>query len=69
MAVIVPTQKKENSETLSLQSLRDWSKKMMPAYAIPTDLRVVENIHKNAMGKVNKKALIQQLFPSNETFN
>lgn len=38
----------------------------MAPYAIPTVLKVVEKLPKNAMGKVNKKQLLKAMFPEAE---
>lgn len=43
-------------------SLKDFCRDKMPAYKLPTVLRVVPSIPRNAMGKVNKKELRKALF-------
>eukprot|EP00656_Telonema_subtile_P053660 TRINITY_DN7828_c0_g1_i1.p1 TRINITY_DN7828_c0_g1~~TRINITY_DN7828_c0_g1_i1.p1 ORF type:complete len:526 (+),score=106.70 TRINITY_DN7828_c0_g1_i1:93-1670(+) len=45
------------SEELQLGALRSWGKEKMASYRIPSLLKVVGEIPKNAMGKVNKKQL------------
>lgn len=40
------------------RALRD----VLANYKIPTELKLVDNIPRNAMGKINKKALVQALF-------
>jgi len=57
-AVVVP---KEGKEIL-LSELREWAKSHMTPYSIPTLLKCVDKIPKNAMGKVNKKELVIQMF-------
>lgn len=47
---------------LDLETLRTWAKDKMPAYAAPTVLKIVEELPKNAMGKVNKKELLKSHF-------
>ncbi|XP_022080441.1 acyl-CoA synthetase family member 3, mitochondrial-like isoform X2 [Acanthaster planci] len=47
---------------LTLQELRAWAKDHMAPYTIPTELRVVDAIPRNAMGKVNKKQLLADVF-------
>ncbi|XP_041455657.1 malonate--CoA ligase ACSF3, mitochondrial-like [Lytechinus variegatus] len=49
-------------QRLSLGELRNWGKDKLPSYQIPTELKIVEEIQRNAMGKVNKKQLVSQLF-------
>ena len=47
---------------LTLAELRDWSRDQMASYVIPTQLKVVGEIPRNVMGKVNKKQLLGQVF-------
>ncbi|XP_050498376.1 malonate--CoA ligase ACSF3, mitochondrial [Diabrotica virgifera virgifera] len=44
---------------LTLEELREWAKDKMPPYWIPSVVKPVASIPKNAMGKVNKKDLIK----------
>lgn len=60
--MVVP---KSGTEVI-LSKLREWSKERMAPYAIPTVLRVVEKLPKNAMGKVNKRELLKSVFPESE---
>jgi len=48
---------------LDLQTLRGKLKTEMAAYKVPTVLEVVDAIERNAMGKVNKKTLVQKYWP------
>ena len=45
-------------EQLTLQEVRDWASKQLPHYQLPSELLQLEEIEKNAMGKVNKKTLL-----------
>ena len=49
---------------IDLASLQTWCEPHMPKYHIPRQLITLTGISKNAMGKVNKKQLLNQLFPS-----
>ena len=51
---------------LKTDDLKSWCKKhaTMAPYAIPTVWKVVDSMPRNAMGKVNKKDLISQIFHS-----
>ena len=51
-----------HTDQLSLPELRDWASDHMPSYQIPTVLKIVAVIPCNAMGKVNKKELLSQVF-------
>ena len=45
------------ADGLSLEELRAWAEGRMPTYRVPSLLLVLDQIPKNAMGKVNKKEL------------
>lgn len=47
---------------MSLSDLKQWASGRMIPYQIPTVLLVVEELPRNAMGKVNKKELIAMYF-------
>lgn len=49
---------------ITLESLKEWAADKMPKYSLPTILRVVDSISKNAMGKVNKKEILKEMFSS-----
>lgn len=53
----------EENKELILSQLREFAKKTLPSYAVPTILKVVNQIPKNSMGKVNKHDIIRILFP------
>jgi acyl-CoA synthetase (AMP-forming)/AMP-acid ligase II len=48
---------------LELPELRAILKTEMAPYKVPTVLKVVDGIERNAMGKVNKKTIIQKYWP------
>ena len=47
----------ESGEELSLESLREWCQDRLSKYRIPSRLLVVEELPRNAMGKVTKPAV------------
>ena len=49
---------------MTLEKLRHDLKVSLAGYKMPTMLRVVDKLEKNATGKVIKKALVKELFPS-----
>ncbi|EXJ72176.1 uncharacterized protein A1O5_04680 [Cladophialophora psammophila CBS 110553] len=55
-----------SSPSLDLATLRKHLKEDMAAYKVPTVLKVVESIERNAMGKVNKKQILKQYFGPRE---
>jgi acyl-CoA synthetase (AMP-forming)/AMP-acid ligase II len=48
---------------MELPTLRAELKNEMAPYKIPTVLKVVDGIERNAMGKVNKKVIVQKYWP------
>eukprot|EP00730_Choanoeca_flexa_P014771 TRINITY_DN6579_c0_g1_i1.p1 TRINITY_DN6579_c0_g1~~TRINITY_DN6579_c0_g1_i1.p1 ORF type:complete len:581 (+),score=138.88 TRINITY_DN6579_c0_g1_i1:24-1745(+) len=53
---------RKSQDTLELDALRAFLKEKMSGYKLPTILKVLDEIPKNAMGKVNKKSLVKELF-------
>ena len=56
VAVIVP-KFSNRINNLTIESLREYGKKSLPHYSLPDSIRILEQIPRNAMGKVNKKEL------------
>uniref|UniRef100_W5KU79 Acyl-CoA synthetase family member 3 n=1 Tax=Astyanax mexicanus TaxID=7994 RepID=W5KU79_ASTMX len=54
----------QKGKTLTLPELKAWAREHMAPYTIPMDLIVVKDMPRNQMGKVNKKDLLHQFFPS-----
>ncbi|XP_034236314.1 malonate--CoA ligase ACSF3, mitochondrial-like [Thrips palmi] len=53
----------QDGATLSLEKLRDWAREKLPPYSLPKVLRVMKEVPRNPMGKVNKKTLVAEVFP------
>ncbi|XP_067127571.1 malonate--CoA ligase ACSF3, mitochondrial-like [Centruroides vittatus] len=53
----------ENGEEINTYDLKEWCKDKLPTYLIPSEVRCVPEIQRNAMGKINKKDLIKIIFP------
>merc|ERR1711879_85092 len=53
----------KQGKSLDLADLRAWGSDHLATYQLPSVLRVLEVMPRNAMGKVNKKALVAQVFP------
>ena len=51
------------SADLDLAQLKQWCRDQLPPYAAPTVLRLVPQMPRNVMGKVNKKQLVKDMFP------
>lgn len=52
---------KENE--LNLNDLIEWARDFLPPYQLPRILRLVPQLPRNAMGKINKKTLRAEVFP------
>ncbi|KAG5661797.1 hypothetical protein KAF25_004036 [Fusarium avenaceum] len=63
-AVVVVSEKSQDG--MSLEQLRSALKPRITAYKIPQDMEIVEALPRNAMGKVNKKELINSVFGSSD---
>ncbi|EAW06806.1 acyl-CoA synthetase [Aspergillus clavatus NRRL 1] len=65
--VAAVVKQRPGTEPLELQSLRAELKLEMAPYKIPSVLKIVDDIERNAMGKVNKKIIIQKYWPDKTT--
>ena len=65
MQIAVVVRLRPGAEELTLERLRDWSRDKLPPYSLPKILRVVDQVPRNPMGKVNKKSLVKEIFPEN----
>ncbi|CAF1978155.1 unnamed protein product [Rotaria magnacalcarata] len=63
VTAVVVLQPGKKEQDLTLEQLRDYCKKKLPAYQCPTQLKIVDKLERNAVGKVNKKELNAKLFP------
>ncbi|KAJ9252000.1 hypothetical protein C8Q69DRAFT_517918 [Paecilomyces variotii] len=61
--VAAVVKQKPGTPPLELEPLRAELKKEMAPYKIPTVLKLVDNIERNAMGKVNKKDILKKYWP------
>lgn len=57
-AIVAPQEGKE----ITLEALIEWAEHKMPKYCLPTELKLIKALPKNAMGKINKKELVKLLF-------
>ncbi|KAL4613570.1 acyl-CoA synthetase family member 3, mitochondrial [Arapaima gigas] len=54
----------KRGKSLTLEELKAWGRERMASYIVPTALVLVDEMPRNQMGKVNKKDLLKQFFPS-----
>lgn len=57
-ALVVVKKEKE----MDLEKIRSFSRQKMAEYAVPSIIKIVEHVPKNAMGKVNKPELVKRFF-------
>lgn len=56
VAIIVPKSSNQINN-LTIENLRQYGKQYLPTYSLPDSVQILEQIPRNAMGKVNKKEL------------
>lgn len=61
---IAPNASKKFEDVELKTIIASWVSEAMPAYAAPKDVKIVEEIPRNGMGKVNKKELIKNYEPT-----
>ncbi|MDZ8029076.1 MAG: acyl-CoA synthetase [Nostoc sp. DedQUE11] len=49
----------QGSQTLTLEYLRSWAKEQLAVYKVPTQILIVEELPRNAMGKVTKPTVVE----------
>ncbi len=50
-----------------LKQLQNWCESRLPPYSLPRRLKLLPELPRNQMGKVNKKELVQIAFPQPES--
>ena len=63
VTAVIVLQPGKKEEDLTLEQLRDYCKKKLAGYQCPTQLKIVDKLERNVLGKVNKKELNAKLFP------
>ncbi|XP_058458207.1 malonate--CoA ligase ACSF3, mitochondrial [Malaya genurostris] len=61
-AKVVAVVSVKDIETFSIPQLLTWLEQKLPKQAIPREIKAITEVPRNAMGKINKKDLIQKLF-------
>lgn len=44
------------------KQLKSWAETVLPSYSIPTVIKIVDEVPRNVMGKVDKKSLLKNSF-------
>lgn len=61
--VVLKEQSTNNVEPKkSKKELKSWAETVLPPYSVPTVIEIVDEVPKNAMGKVDKRALLKNNF-------
>ena len=50
-------------QKVTLEQLQSFAKEHLPPYQVPQQVEFVDDIPRNAMGKINKKQLLKSMFP------
>lgn len=50
------------TQSLTLEDIQTFAKQRMASYKVPSVMRVLSTIPRNAMGKINKKSLVKDIF-------
>jgi acyl-CoA synthetase (AMP-forming)/AMP-acid ligase II len=50
------------SSQVTEEQVRGWAASLLPRYQVPRVIKIVDQIPRNSMGKVNKKELAENLF-------
>lgn len=61
IAAIIVSEKISGNE-IEIECLKQWCSKNMTSYEIPTIFKFIEEIPRNALGKVNKKVILKTFF-------
>lgn len=67
VVAVVSLREQVSSESFSIPKLLVWLEQKLPKQAVPKEVKVVVEIPRNAMGKINKKELIERLYGSEKT--
>lgn len=65
VVAVISLQAAASPEAFSIPKLLVWLEQKLPKQAIPKEVRIVEEIPRNAMGKINKRELIERLYGDN----
>lgn len=52
---------------MALEEICQVAAEHLPPYQLPKLLKAVDSLPRNAMGKINKKALLQDMFPGKDS--
>uniref|UniRef100_A0A182T3R2 AMP-dependent synthetase/ligase domain-containing protein n=1 Tax=Anopheles maculatus TaxID=74869 RepID=A0A182T3R2_9DIPT len=62
VVAVISLRDQQTAEAFSIPKLLVWLEQKLPKQAIPKEVRIVEEIPRNAMGKINKRELIERLY-------
>lgn len=66
IAALIVCKVENDSEVLTLSELRSWCDERIASYQIPSIIKLIKEIPRNAMGKINKKEIVRDFFTEND---
>lgn len=61
--IVISQLNSKNIDTKKVKKeLKSWAETVLPSYSIPTVIKIVDEIPRNALGKVDKKSLLKNSF-------
>lgn len=62
IAALIVCKDGNNKDGLTLPKLREWCEERIASYQIPSVIKIIDEIPRNAMGKTNKKEIVRDYF-------
>lgn len=62
LVVIDEQSTKDIEQKKQKKELKSWAETVLPSYSVPTVIKIVNEVPRNALGKVDKKSLLKNSF-------
>lgn len=61
--IVINEQNSKNVDHKKVRKeLKSWAETVLPSYSVPTVMKIVDEVPRNALGKVDKKSLLKNSF-------
>lgn len=61
--IVINEQNSKNFDHKKVRKeLKSWAETVLPSYSVPTVIKIVDEVPRNALGKVDKKSLLKNSF-------